>query len=197
MASDLLNYVESAPKIVYASSQLGDLAAPMLGVALLLIIAALIIFSIVRYKKLGLVNSLIILMFALTLVTASLLLEIQITIAVAFCAVLGLALLCVSNFVLFETVRKETKSGKIMQSAVKSGYKKLLAGVLELHLVLLVASILLTFVPVGELASCGLMFFVSVVASYLLYWFTRFMWYVTSSPVRNKFKFCGFVREER
>lgn len=192
-----LNYIETSPEIVYASSGLGNLAAPMLGVALLAIVAASIIYSIIKYKKLGLVNSLIILTFALTLITAMLLLGVQLTIAGAVCAVLGLALLCGSNFALFEAVRKETKSGKIMQSAVKSGYKKLLTGILELHLILLVAAILLTFVPVGELASCGLIFLISVVASYVLYWFTRFMWYVTSSPVKDKFGFCGFVREER
>ena len=63
-------------------------------------------------------------MFALTLITAILLLDIQVTIAGAVTAVLGLALLSGSNFALFETVRKETKSGKIVQSAIKSGYKK-------------------------------------------------------------------------
>lgn len=192
-----LNYNASEAQIVYASAQLGDLAAPLLGVALLLVILGFIIYSVVKYKRLGLVNALMIVIFALTLITALMLLGIQLTIAGAVFAVLGLTLLCGSNFLLFEKVRKETKAGKIVQSAIKSGYRKLLTGILELHAVLIAAALLLAFVAVGELASCGLIFFISVTASYVLYWFTRFMWYVTSSPVRNKFAFCGFTREEQ
>ena len=192
-----LNYTETSPEIIYATSQLGGLASLLLGVAIILVLAALIVYTIVKYKKLGLVNTISVLIFALALITTMLLLEVQLTVAGAFFAVLGLALLSGSNLALFETVRKETKLGRTMQSSIKSGYKKLLAGILELHLILLVVSILLTFVAVGELASCGLILFISTISSYILYWFTRFMWYVTSSPVKDKFGFCGFVKEER
>ena len=47
----------------------------------------------------------------------------------------------------------------------------------------------------GEAAACGFIFFIATIASYVLYWFTRFMWYVLSSPVKDKFKFCGIKRE--
>lgn len=191
-----LNYDTENIEIVYNTSEMGETAALFLGVAFLLIVVAAIAYSIFRYKKLGLVNAIIILMYSLTMVIATMLLGIQLTLTGAVCAVLGLALLCGANFATFESVRKETAKGKTIQSAVKSGYKNLLAGILEMHIILLVTAIMLALICIGEMSACGLIFVVATVASYALYWFTRFMWYVISSPVKNKFKFCGFKREE-
>ena len=191
-----LDYNSDEAQVIYATAELGDTASLFLGVAMLLVVAGAIAYSIVRYKRLGLVNSLIIVIYALALITAIMLLEIQITLAAAITAVLGLALLCGSNFAVFEAIRKETLKGKTVQSSVKEGYKTQLAGILELHIILLIVSIFLSFVGVGEVSLCGIVLFMSTVASYVLYWFTRFMWYVTSSPVRDKFGFCGFKREE-
>lgn len=191
-----LSYNSDNVQIVYANSALGDLAAILLGVGLLVVVLACAVYSVVRYKNLGLVNVIMIAIYSLALIIALMLIEIQLTVAGAFCAVLGLALMCGSNFALFEAVRKETKLGKTMQSSVKSGYKKLFTGILELHIILFVATFLLTLVGVGEVASCGFIMLIATIASYVLYWFTRFMWYVISSPVKNKFKFCGFTRED-
>ena len=182
--------------IVYTSASLGDYAAIYLFCAMLAIVLAAIVYSIVRYKLLGLVNALIILMYSLTIIVALLLIEIELTVAGAITVLAGLTLLAGSNFVLFEKVRGETQKGKTMQSAVKSAYKSLLKGILELHIVLVAVSLILALVCVGELASCGLIFFIASVASYLLYWFTRFAWYVISSMAQDKFAFCGFKREE-
>lgn len=182
--------------VVYMSAPMGELAPIFLMITLFIVLAAAIVFSIVKYKKLGLVNTMMIVIYALTMITACMILEIEVTIAGAFALVLGLALVCGTNFALFEAVRRETKKGKTMQSSVKSGYKATLFGILELHAVLVVTAIMLALICVGELAACGLIFFIATVASYVLFWFTRFMWYVISSPVRDKFKFGGFTREE-
>lgn len=190
-----IDYDYDSVQIVYATAALGEYAALYLGGALLAALLAVIIYSIVRYKKLGIVSAIIAVMFALTITVALLLIGIQLTLAGAFTIILGLALTCGSNFALFEQVRKETKKGKTMQASVKSGYRRMLAGILDLHIILIAVSIILSLVCVGELASCGLIFLISSIASYVLYWFTRFMWYVISSPVRDKFKFCGFTRE--
>lgn len=190
-----LDYDYDNVQIVYATAALGDYAALYLGGALLAVLLAVIVYSIVRYKKLGIVNTIIAVMFALTIIVALLLIEIQLTIAGALTIVLGLALICGSNFAVFEQIRKETKKGKTMQSSVKSGYRRMLTGILDLHILLIAASLIIALVCVGELAACGLIFFISSIASYVLYWFTRFMWYVLSSPARDKFKFCGFTRE--
>ena len=182
--------------IVYTSPALGDYSAIFLFCAMLAIVLAAMVYSIVRYKLLGFVNSIIIAMYALTIIVAVFLIGIQLTVAGAIFALLGLALLAGCNFVLFEKVRSETQKGKTIHSAIKSAYKSLLKGILELHIVLVAVSLIVALVCVGELAACGLIIFIASIASYLLYWFTRFMWFVVSSTVRDKFAFCGFKREE-
>lgn len=182
--------------LVYTSATLGDNAAIYLFASALALMVAAIVYSAVKYRLLGFVNSIIILAYSLTIVVALMLLNIQLTVAVAIFALAGLALLCGANFTLFEKVRRETEKGKVVQSAIKSGYKSLLKGVLELHVVLVAVALIVALVCVGEVAACGLTLFVASSASYVLYWCTRFMWFVLSSAVRDKFAFCGFKREE-
>ena len=164
-------------------------------VALLLVLVAGIVASVVKYKKLGLVNVIMSVIYALVIVCALLLIEIQLTVGGAVTIVLGYALLTFTNFRVFEAVRGETLAGRTLQASVKTGYKKTLFSVLDLHAILVVVSAIIALVCKGELAACGLILFVAVLASYILYWFTRFMWFVISSPVKDKFKFCGFKRE--
>ena len=183
-------------EVVYASASLGSHAAIFLFCSMLALVLAAIVYSAVRYRLLGFVNAIMILAYSLTVIIALLLINIELTVAVAIFAMAGLALLCGANFVAFEKVRGETLKGKTMQSAVKAGYKGLLKGILELHVVLVAVSLIIALVGVGEVAACGLIFFIASLASYILYWFTRFMWFVVSSTVRDKFAFCGFKREE-
>lgn len=186
---------QSDTLIVANTSTFGEKAPVYLFCAVLAVIAATIIGSVIKYKKLGLVNSIITLLYSLIMVTAIMLTGVQLTMAGAFIAVLGLALLNFSNFKVFENVRGETKAGRTIQAAVKTGYKKSFTTILDLHIILLVAAALFALIGVGEVAACGLIFFMSVIASYVMHWFTRFMWYVNLSPSRDKFKFCGYDRE--
>lgn len=182
-------------EVVVGTASLGDNAALMLVIAIALIFVAAAVLSIIKYKKLGAVNAFIILLYALVAIYAPYFLAIEISVASAITILLGLLLLTGCNFYLFETVRKETYSGKIIQAAVKSAYKKTVSTFLDMHLILLVASIFFAFVGVAEVASCGVMMLVATVASYILIWFTRFAWYVVSSPVGDKFAFGGYKRQ--
>ena len=185
----------SGTQIVTQTSSFGKYAAIYLGVIMLLVIVAAIAGNLIKYKKLGIVCGLMTLVYALVMVIALLVLKIELTMAGAFVLVLGLALLSFSNVIVFEAVRKEIEAGRTVQAAVKVGYKKTLATLLDMHIILWVVSAIVGLACVGELAACGLIFFVASLASYALYWFTRFMWYVLISPARDKFKFCGFKRE--
>lgn len=185
----------SGTQIVTQTSSYGKYAAVYLGVAMLIVIVAAIVGNILKYKKLGIVCGLMTLVYALVMVTALLVLNIELTMAGAFVLVLGLLLLSFTNVIVFEGVRKEVDAGRTVQAAVKVGYKKTLATVLDLHIVLWVVSAIIALACVGELAACGLIFFIASLASYALYWFTRFMWYVLISNAKDKFAFCGFSRE--
>jgi preprotein translocase subunit SecD len=183
-------------EVVTSTALAGENAALFAFIASLIVLVVAIVLLIVRYKKLGIVASLMAIVFSLVIVYALYILEIELTMAGIITAFVGLALLIVSNVIVFEEVRKQTAVGKTMVAAVKTAYKNTLMAVLDVHIVLLVTAILLTTVAVGEAAACGFILVIATIASYILYWFTRFMWYVLSSPVkdRDKYKFGGFKR---
>ena len=172
----------------------GENAALFAFIASVLAIIGLVVLLIVKYKKLGAVVSLISVAFALVLVYALCLLNIQVTFAVILTSMLCLALFVISNAIVFAEVKKLTEGGRTIQASVKEAYKNVIMTISDMHIVLVVVAILLAAVGAGEVAACGLIAVIGVVASYVLYWFTRFMWYVTSSPAKDKFKFAGLKR---
>lgn len=172
----------------------GKNAAVLMFVAAVLVLAGLCALMIIRYKRLGAVVSMIAVAFALIIIYALFLLNIQVTFAVIFTSLLLLGLFMLSNAVAFTETKRMTESGRTMQASIKDAYKKVLMTVTDMHIVLLVVAIFLAAVGVGEVAACGFISVVGVIASYVLYWFTRFMWYVLSSPVKDKFRFAGLKR---
>ena len=88
-------------EITYTNASLGDYSAVCLFCAILAIVVAAIVYSCIRYRLLGLVNAIVILMHSLTIIVALLLIEIPFTVAGAFFAVASLALMCGANFALF------------------------------------------------------------------------------------------------
>ena len=185
----------STATLVSTTPVYGEYAAVYLAVLVLVIILIAAIVPVFKYKKLGLVNALMVCAYSVAMTTAILLTGVHLTIGGLFTAILGLALMCFSNFFTFEVVRSETALGRTINASVKLGYKRSIFGVLIIHVILVIAAILMTLVGAGELAACGLIFLIASIASFVLYWFTRFMWYALSSSARNKFAFCGFVRE--
>lgn len=172
----------------------GENAALLLFIASILVLVGVVVLLVVKYKKLGAVVSLVAFAFALIMVYALCLLNLQVTFAVVLTAMLCLALFVISNAVVFAEVKRLTEGGRTIQASIKDAYKNVIMTVSDMHIVLVIVAILLATVAAGEVAACGLIAVIGVVASYVLYWFTRFMWYVISSPVKDKFKFAGLKR---
>ncbi len=188
-----LNY-QDLDSILTSSAEGGEEASLFAFIACLVVLAALAVALVVKYKKLGALTAFLSVIFALIELYALCILGIQVTAAVIVVCAICLALFIVCNVLVFEQVRKFTAGGRTIQASVKDAYKKLIMTVTDMHIVLVVAAILLAAVAAGEAAACGLIAVIGVVASYVMYWFTRFMWYVTSSPVKDKFRFAGIKR---
>ncbi len=191
-----LDYQDLTTNDFYISTAAaGENAALVALVISVVLLAAVIALFAVKYKKLGAVCAMVTLIFALVVLYAVYLLEVELTVWGIVTAFIGLSLLSLSNHIVFEEIRKQTAKGKTMQASVKDGYKNVLMTVTDMHIVLFVISIFLAFVAKGVVASCGVIMIISVLASYALYWITRFMWYVLSSPVKDKFRFGGYKRQ--
>ena len=177
-----------------STASLGEEASLFLFIACLVVLVGVSVLLTVLYKKLGALTSFMSVIFALVELYALYLLGIQVTAAVVFVCGLLLALFIISNVLLFSEVKRLTESGHTIRSAIKEAYKNLVMTVTDMHIVLVIVALLLTTVGVGEVSACGFISLIGVIASYVLYWFNRFMWYVTSSPEKDKFKFAGLKR---
>ncbi len=192
-ASEFSTSITVAP----ITSENGALSAVITLVAILVILVAIAVVSILRYKKLGIINAVIALTYVLVMVYAAFFIGLEISVVGVIVALLGLALLMFANYTAFENVREYVKQGNVMHIAISQAYKKNLAAVLDAHIVLIIASFMVILIAKGVASTCGWIFFVASIASYALYWFTRLMWYVLSKPLKpnDQFAFGGYKRE--
>lgn len=188
-----LNY-RNIESIKTSTAAFGEEASLCLFIACLLVLAGVVTLLTVLYKKLGALTAFMSVIFALVELYALYLLGIQLTAVVALVCAILLALFIISNVLLFAEVKRLTETGRTLQASIKEAYKNLIMTVTDMHIVLVVVALLLTTVGAGEVAACGFISLIGVVASYVLYWFNRLMWYVTSSPEKDKFKFAGLKR---
>jgi len=190
-----LNYRDISSNTIFESVATGgDNAALFALIASLIVFVGLCVLLIKVYKRLGAVCSAMAYLLALVEVYALYLLNIQVTFPVIIMCVLLIALYVISCTIVFSEVKRLVAVGRTVQASVKDAYKHVIMSVADMHIVLVVAAIIAAAVGAGEVAACGLIAVVGVVASYVLYWFTRFMWYVCSSPVKDKFAFAGMKR---
>ena len=111
----------SGTELIVSTPVFGEYAAIYVLAALIAVLAAAIILPIIRYKKLGLVNAISALIYALVAVVSLLLLKIQLTVAGAFIVALGLALLTFTNLKVFLRGRTATLPGRTSLASVKEG----------------------------------------------------------------------------
>ena len=106
-----------------------------------------------------------------------------------------IALAC--NLLAFKNISDEFYSGKTLNAAVKSGYKKSLAFTIDVHVILLIAAIVLWLISASVVKFAALIFLIGIVISALTtLLLTRFYLYLFLSSAKNKIAFCNFKREE-
>ena len=150
------------------------------------------------FKKLGLVGALILLI--------GLLLQVLIlqaipetvftfTTGAMFASLLSLVLGALSLYLIFDSMHKEYKLGKILQASVKFGYNKIWVTILDIFVVILAPSIIsyfmgVYFVKQFALALIAGLFIYGLVTIVLTKFFTKWLTYIA-----YKNKDYGFKRE--
>ena len=105
-------------------------------------------------------------------------------------------LLCVSNIVTFENVRKEYALGKTMSSAVKAGYKRCIWQLFDLHIALALLSAIMFAISLTELSVFAFTLLIGVLLSGLCTLaVNRFHWAAFMVFAKDEGKFCNFKRE--
>ncbi len=158
---------------------------------------AMFIYSVIRYRGIGAAHIYGFLSYMICAVMCVSLIEsVQLSLGGVLAVMLGGVLMTVSNYYMFGNVKAEFDSGKRIVASVKEGYKKSLAPVIDVHVVLLVLSGILYFAGISSVSLFGATFalctIISAACSLAL---TRFYWAMLMGNVKNQFKFCHFKRE--
>ena len=108
----------------------------------------------------------------------------------------GLLLTNVLNAHVYGAIKSEFETGKTVESSVKAGYKKTLAGVIDIYAVLALGAVALLIGAAG-LHTMALQSLICVATGAFcnLLW-TRFINCMLLSASKNKYKYFRFVRED-
>lgn len=172
----------------------GLIVACIVGVCIL----AMLVYSLVRYKGMGLAHVYGFLTYALALVLCIALLDgITVSMAGVAAIVLSAAVMVGFNFFAFKNIRDEFYTGKTLTAAIKSGYKKSLALTIDSHIVLFLLSLVVYLIAVGSAQYMALIFMLgTVISAACTLAVTRFYLYMFLAQPKNKIAFCNLKREE-
>lgn len=176
----------------------GNNALIYLYIAFGVLSALMLVFFFVRYHLLGFVHLYTYLLFTIATVLCVWSIPFLTLSVETFTAFMLLAgVLCLSDAVTFEYARKEYALGKTMSSSVKTGYKKCMWHLFDLHIALALVGFVGFGIALTNLTSflftVGLLALFSGVASLVI---NRFTWATMMALAKNKRAFCNFKVEE-
>ena len=179
-------------------AQYGENALMMLYIVYAALTLVMLVFFFVRYRLLAFAHLYTYLLFVCASVLCVWAIPFLTLSAETFTAfLLTSVLLCISDAVTFENVRKEYALGKTMTSSVKTGYKKCLWKIFDLHIVLALIGFFTFFVALPPFSSFAFVFGLTAVFSGLgALIVNRFNWAILMAYTPKKGAFCNFKREE-
>ena len=101
------------------------------------------------------------------------------------------------NYYAFNNIKKEFATGKTLTASIKAGYKKSLAFTIDVHAILILASLAIWLIATGPAHFMALVFLLSIaISAVCTLLVTRFYFYMFIAQPKNKIAFVGFKREE-
>ena len=167
--------------------------------ALLAVIVALIVLSIVKMGGFGVVNTYCTLFYVVITALCYAFISggvFPVTMGTVLVFITGLVLVNTIGYYIYKAIKTEAELGKTVDSAVKGGYKKTLMTVIDIHAVLLLGSLAL-LIGVGGLFTVAVQAIIAVITSAALCLLLgRAFNYTFLSASKDKYKYFKFVRED-
>ena len=187
-----------ASRIATFAPTLGENAALITAIVFGVLIVAMLVVSLVRFKGMGLAHLYGFLTYAVVFILCLAFIDvIQLSVAGVIAIALSAAIMVFFNWYAFKNIREEFATGKTLTASVKAGYKKSLAFTIDAHIVLLLLSAAICLISTGTMFYAGLIFVLgTVISAACTLAVTRFCLYVFLAQPKNKIAFCNLKREE-
>lgn len=188
----------TAGAVLTYQSVFGENTALFLYISFGVLFLAMLVYFFVRYRGLGVAHLYGYLTYWLCMIMCLAFIPfLHLSVGTVAAVLLTSVLLCVSNAVAFEYVKKEYALGKTMTSSVKTGYGKCIRHLIDLHVILAVVAFLTYAIALTELQTFAFVFGIGTVLSGVCTLVvTRFIWAITMTFAKHKDKFCNFKHEE-
>lgn len=187
-----------ASRVATFAPTLGENAALITAIVFGVLIVAMLVVTLVRYKGMGLAHLYGFLTYAVVFILCLAFIDvIQLSIAGVIAIALSAAIMVFFNWYAFKNIREEFATGKTLTASVKAGYKKSLAFTIDAHIVLLLLSAAICLISTGTMFYAGLIFVLgTVISAACTLAVTRFCLHVFLAQPKNKIAFCNLKREE-
>ena len=196
--SDVFDLTFESPEYYSMDALMGNSAALIIAICIGVLVLAMLIFSLVKFKGMGLAHVYGFITFAVAVIACiSLIPAVQLTMG-GIIAILAAAAIMVScNYYAFNNIKKEFATGKTLTASIKAGYKKSLAFTIDVHAILILASLAIWLIATGPAHFMALVFLLSIaISAVCTLLVTRFYFYMFIAQPKNKIAFVGFKREE-
>lgn len=197
-ADDVFELSFEEPEYYSMDALMGNSAALVAAAAIGVLVVAMIVFSLVKFKGFGLAHAYGFVTYAIAVIACiSLIPAVQVTMGGIVAILFASAIMVSCNYYAFNNIKKEFASGKTLTASVKAGYKKSLGFTIDVHAILVLASLALWLIVTGPAKFASLVFLLCIAASAVCTLLvTRFYFYMFSAQPKNKIAFAGFKREE-
>ena len=187
-----------ASRVATFEATLGDNAALIAAIVIGVLVVAMLVFFLIRFKGMGLAHLYGFLVYAIAFILCLALINvIQLSIAGVIAIALSAAVMVFFNWYAFNNIREEFATGKTLTASVKAGYKKSLAFTIDAHVALLLLSAVICLISTGTMFYAGLIFLLgTVISAACTLAVTRFCLHVFLAQPKNKIAFCNLKREE-
>ena len=195
---DVFNLSLEAPEYYEFEPTMGANAGLVVAIVFGALALVMAIYSIIRYKGMGLAHVFGFITFALLMIVCLSLIEsVVLNMAGVLAILFTAALVCGFDWYAFKNIADEFATGKTLTASIKGGYKKSLALTIDVHVVLFVAALILSFAATGAVFyAATILLFGTLLSAACTLGVTRFFFYVFLAQPKNKIAFCNFKREE-
>ena len=177
----------------------GENVLTLLYIALAIVLVAILVLPVVKMSRFGAVSAygslsyLIVVAMCFAFITEG---AFEITLGSVLLFLVGLVLLNVVQYAIYNAIKAEFNLGKTVESSVKGGYKKTLWGVIDLYAVLLLGALALLIGTAGVHTLALQALIVVVTCAFINLLWARAINFTFLSASKNKYKYFRFVRED-
>ena len=156
--------------------ELGESALETSFLAAVIGLAIVIVFMIIFYKAFGIVSA--ISLAAYTAIVCIIIVTFKVNLSLPGIAgvVLSIGMAVDANIVIFERIQEELELGKSLSAAVKAGFSRAFAAVLDSNITTLIAAVVLWIFGTGFITGFAITLFIGVIVSlFTAVFLTRFL----------------------